>query len=61
MNSLVCLRFPPLGAVGDAPGGENVSVVPEAIQQRGGELLVDEHLHPFGERQVSRLLTKGFR
>ncbi len=38
--------------VGLAFGREDVGVVAEAVEQRGGELLVAEDLEPLGERKV---------
>src|SRR5215472_4158996 len=43
---------PALAAKGITASGQNMCVVAEAIEQRGSELLVAEHLDPLGERQV---------
>src|SRR5262249_51747581 len=42
----------PRAAKGITASGQNMCVVAEAIEQRGGELFVAEHLDPLGERQV---------
>lgn len=44
----------PARAVRAAPRGQDVGVVREAVQQRRGQLLVPEDLHPLAERQVRR-------
>lgn len=41
-----------LAAKGIAASGQNVSVMAQAIEQRGGEPFVAEDLDPLGERQV---------
>lgn len=44
--------FPVPATVGGAAGSEDVGVVSEPVQQRGGEFSIAEDLYPFAEGKV---------
>jgi hypothetical protein len=51
-NAGVIAGFAFVAAIRVAPGGQDVAVVGEAVEQRRGELLVAENLDLFAESQV---------
>ena len=54
MNSSPGQRTPP-------PRREDVGVMAETIEQRGGELFVAEHLDPLGKRHIGVMMVEGVR